>query len=113
MARLPRAVHGPAVETAAQFWSELRRALVLSVGVREWDAVHAVLDGPGPIDSVVDYLTPECLGVRTSTGLYRFLYAPGGVQIVEHHDFSPSPNGHLSAERWRTWLAKVFESGAR
>jgi uncharacterized protein YndB with AHSA1/START domain len=104
------AVQGPLVPTAEQFWSALRRALGLGAGVHEWDPVHAVLDGPGSIDGVVDYLTPEFLGVRTSTGLYRFLHTPGGVTMVEHHEFSSSPNGHRSAEAWRTWLASVFET---
>jgi uncharacterized protein YndB with AHSA1/START domain len=104
------AVQGPVVPTAEQFWSSLWQALGCAQGaaVREWDAVHAALDGVGTIDGVVDYLTPEFLGVRSSTGMYRFLYAPGGVVMVEHHDFSSSPNGHPSAEAWRSWLARVF-----
>jgi uncharacterized protein YndB with AHSA1/START domain len=104
------AVQGPVVATAEQFWSALRPALGFdrAAGIHEWDAVHAVLDGPGTIDGVVDYLTPEFLGVRTSTGLYRFLYAPGGVTMVEHHDFASGPNGHLTADTWRTWLTNVF-----
>jgi uncharacterized protein YndB with AHSA1/START domain len=105
------AVQGPVVASADQFWSALRRALGLDqgAGVREWDVVHAALDGLGTVDGVVDYLTPAFLGVRSSTALYRFLYAPGGVAMVEHHDFSSSPNGHTSADAWRAWLAKVFE----
>jgi uncharacterized protein YndB with AHSA1/START domain len=108
------AVQGPVVPMAEQFWSALRRALGLNqgAGVSEWDAVHAALGESGNIDGVVDYLTPEFLGVRTSTGLYRFLYTPGGVAMVEHHDFSSSPNGHLSEDAWRAWLANVFGSGA-
>ncbi|SRR6266498_1724856 len=63
------AVQGPVVATSEHFWSALRRALGFSqgAGVREWDAVHAALDGLGTIDGVVDYLTPEFMGVRSST----------------------------------------------
>ena len=112
IARRNIAVQGPIVPTAEEFWSALRPALGLNhgAGVREWDAVHAALDGLGRVDGVVDYLTPEFLGVRSSTGLYRFIYAPGGVTMVEHHDFSSSLNGHLSAEAWQGWLANTFSA---
>src|SRR6266516_4027784 len=46
--------------------------------------------GLGPIEGVVDYVTAEFLGVRTSTGLYRFIHGLGGSVVVEHHDFAPA-----------------------
>jgi hypothetical protein len=36
------------------------------------DAVHASLGDAGALDGVIDYTTPEVLGVRTAGGLYRF-----------------------------------------
>ena len=36
------------------------------------DAVHASLGDAGTLDGVIDYSTPEFLGVRTDDGLYRF-----------------------------------------
>ena len=36
------------------------------------DAVHASLGDAGTLDGVIDYSTPEFLGVRTADGLYRF-----------------------------------------
>jgi uncharacterized protein YndB with AHSA1/START domain len=101
-------VMGPVVSDAQQFWSAMRRSLGLSPNAREWDAVHATFDGLGTIDGVVDYLTSEFLGVRTANGLYRFIHASGGVVMVEHHDFSPNPNGQASREAWQSWLASVF-----
>ena len=61
MARLPRTTSRcrDGLSKAEQFWSALRRLLGLGTGVREWDAVHAVIDGLATIDGVVDYLTPE------------------------------------------------------
>ena len=112
MARLPRTTSRcrDGLSKAEQFWSALRRLLGLGTGVREWDTVHAVIDGLATIDGVVDYLTPEFFGIRGHSDLYRFIYAPGGMPMVEHHEFSARPDGHLSAEAWRGWLAKVFES---
>jgi uncharacterized protein YndB with AHSA1/START domain len=103
-------VQGPTVDSIERWRSALERELGLRTPAREWDAVHAAPEGIGPIDGVVDYLTPEFLGVRSSTALYRFIYAPGGAVIVEHHDFSASPNGHASVEAWQGWLTTVFGS---
>jgi hypothetical protein len=72
--------------------------------------VSAALDGVGTIEGVVDYVTPEFLGVRTSTGLYRFIHALGGAVFVEHHYFAPGPNEYATADAWRTWLGKEFGS---
>ena len=36
------------------------------------DEVHATLGGAGALDGVVDYATPDFLGVRTDAGLFRF-----------------------------------------
>jgi uncharacterized protein YndB with AHSA1/START domain len=99
---------GPAVADTEQFWSMLKRTLGLKTSVREWDPVHTTLDGLGTIEGVVDYVTPEFLGVRTSTGLYRFMYGLGGTVVVEFHDFEPSQKGHASADAWRAWLAQAF-----
>jgi len=44
-----------------QFWSTLKSTLGLRASVTEWDPVHATLDGLGPIDGIVDYVTPEFL----------------------------------------------------
>jgi uncharacterized protein YndB with AHSA1/START domain len=99
---------GASLIDSEQFWSTLKRTLGLRAAVTEWDPVQAALDGLGTIDGVVDYVTPEFLGVRTRTGLYRFIHGLGGIVVVEHHDFSPSPNGYGSAEAWGAWLAKEF-----
>ncbi len=69
-----------------QFWSTLKSTLGLRASVTEWVPVHATLDGLGPIDGIVDYVTPEFLGVRTSTGLYRFITGFVARVVVEHHD---------------------------
>ena len=50
----------------------LRAALGVSADARVGDAVHASLGDAGTLDGVIDYSTPEFLGVRTADGLYRF-----------------------------------------
>jgi uncharacterized protein YndB with AHSA1/START domain len=100
------AAKGPEVADPELFWSTLQRALGLRATVREWDRVHATLDGIGCIDGVVDYVTPEFLGVRTPDGLYRFVYGPSGTVAVEHHTFAPHATS--DAHAWQAWLVHHF-----
>ena len=54
------------------------------------DAVHASLGDAGTLDGVIDYSTPEFLGVRTADGLYRFFGRNhyGGVVGMSAHLFA-------------------------
>src|SRR5437773_10905032 len=58
-------------------------------------------------DGVVDYVTRLVLGVRTSTGLYRFIHGLGGTVAIEHRDFAPSEEG---AEQRRTLAGMAGQS---
>ena len=53
------------------------------------DEVHASLGAAGSLDGVIDYSTPEFLGVRTDDGLYRFFGRNhyGGVVGMSAHLF--------------------------
>jgi hypothetical protein len=99
---------GPTVKDNHSFWQHLTCALSLHTPVRGWDPVAVTLDGVANIEGVVDYVTPEFLGVRTNNGLFRFILRPGGAVVVEHHDFNPAPEGHHSMEVWQSWLTQVF-----
>jgi hypothetical protein len=60
------------------------------------------LNGPDAIDGVVDYRTPEFLGVRTEEALYRFYGRDvfGWPVGVAHHVFAGEPR----EQAWRVWL---------
>jgi hypothetical protein len=88
-------------------FAAVRGALGLRDHVAVGDQVHATLDGLAPIDGVVDYVRPDHLGVRTSDGLYRFLYGMG-MSHFENHLFTPDPDPRETAANWQAWMGKAF-----
>jgi hypothetical protein len=61
-----------------------------------------------PIDGVVDYSQPHCLGIRSSDALYRLFHGMGNSAIAEHHMFEPSVDRGDVQRRWQAWLAAQF-----
>jgi hypothetical protein len=71
------------------------------------DDVHATLGQAGALEGVVDYATPDFLGIRTSEGLFRFFgrNAFGSVVGMSAHLFADAPftEGDL-----KTWLDSIY-----
>jgi hypothetical protein len=55
------------------------------------DAVHASLGDAGTLDGVIDYSTPEFLGIRSVDGLWRFFGR-------NHHGSVVGMSAHLFVE---------------
>jgi uncharacterized protein YndB with AHSA1/START domain len=106
----PISAYGPPVDDWAQARQVLTAALGLTVGVADGDPVQCI-PSPGlpPIDGVVDYVSADCLGVRTADALYRFLrgFYGSGV-VVSHHMFSERPDRAAVAHAWQDWLHHLF-----
>ena len=72
-------------------------------------AVHASLGDAGALDGVIDYPTPEFLGVRTDDGLYRFFGRNhfGSVVGMSAHVFPDGVDAGARARRRsrRGWTA--------
>ena len=88
----------------------LRRALGIAEHAAVGDAVRLAPDGIAPIDGVVDYVTPEFLGVRSATSLVRIYGrdAWGWPVSVAHHVFDPAVDAGSLAASWRAFLASTF-----
>ena len=96
-------------EDTARFWPELRRGLGLAGAPAEGDRVRLTPDGLAPVEGVVDYVSPEILGVRSDDGLYRFICGLGGMVAVGHHLY-PGELGTEEAEAaWQGWLDRLFQ----
>jgi hypothetical protein len=76
--------------------------------VTEGDKVRLALDGLPPVDGVVDYAIEPFLGVRTATGLYRFMHGYRDTVVVELHDFSDDVDAERTEQAWQAWLTRSF-----
>lgn len=96
---------------AAQAWPVLHRALGLAGHPAVGEEI--VIDGPERFTGVVDVATPEFLGVRTPTALYRF-GAEGddgcGLSVYQYHFGSPPVDADKLTEVWQSWLTGLFPS---
>ena len=88
----------------------LRAALGVSADAAVGDAVHASLGDAGTLDGVIDYATPEFLGVRTADGLYRFFGRNhfGGVVGMSAHVFVDGVDAAASEAALKAWLDDVY-----
>ena len=87
----------------------LRAALGAS-GAGVGDEVHASLGSAGSLDGVIDYSTPEFLGVRTDDGLYRFFGRNfyNGVVGMSAHLFVDGVDAAAREAELKAWLDSVY-----
>jgi uncharacterized protein YndB with AHSA1/START domain len=102
---------GPEAAGAPDAMDKLRAALGVSADAAVGDEVHASLGGAGTLDGVVDYATPEFLGVRAADGLYRFFGRNhfGGVVGMSAHLFvDGGVDATASEAALQGWLDAVY-----
>jgi uncharacterized protein YndB with AHSA1/START domain len=104
-------IEGPKTAGAPDAMDTLRAALGLGGGAAVGDAVHASLGGAGTLDGVIDYLTPEFIGVRTPDSLYRFFGRNhfGSVVGMSVHVFRDDVDAAVAEAALKAWLDSVYE----
>lgn len=107
---VPGGIQGPAASTAPDAFRRVKAALGLSDANVQGERVHLTPAGLEPIDGVLDYVTPNFLGIRTSDALLRFFGrnafgAPIGIQL---HLFGDSVDAERTRQAWQSWLNAVF-----
>lgn len=100
---------GPAASAAPEAWEVLIKALTggpAQLGA----AVHVELAQAGPIDAVIDYASPNFLGLRTADALIRVhgRSALGMTVAVSQHDYSGGLNVERTRSAWPSWLAEAL-----
>jgi uncharacterized protein YndB with AHSA1/START domain len=104
---VPVSAWAPPQQDEAAVWSGWLRSLGLSGSVAAGDPVTITLPGREPESGVVDsVLEPGFLGVRTDSGLYRFVGRLGGAGLG-HHVFTGEDSESLTAA-WTAWLEQTF-----
>jgi hypothetical protein len=102
-------IDGPASAGTPDAMDTLRAALGAS-GAGVGDEVHASLGDAGTLDGVIDYSTPEFLGVRTADGLYRFFGRNhyGSVVGMSAHLFGDGVDAAAREAALKAWLDGVY-----
>jgi hypothetical protein len=105
-------IEGPEAAGAADAMETLRSALGIGQDAAVGEAVHAQLGDAGPLDGVIDYATPQFLGVRTDDSLYRFFGRNhfGSVVGMSAHVFRDDADAVGAEAALKRWLASVYAS---
>ena len=77
--------------------------VLLAMGVGPGESI----EGLPQIDGVVDYVSPDFLGVRTSDALYRFIHGLGGSVVLGHHIFA-NVDQKATERAWQSWVDTAF-----
>jgi uncharacterized protein YndB with AHSA1/START domain len=105
-------IDGPESAGGPDAMDALREALGIRNGAAVGDAVHAHLGAAGALDGVIDYLTPEFIGIRDNDGLWRFFGRNhyGGVVGMSAHIFRDDVDAAASEAVLKDWLDGVYAS---
>jgi uncharacterized protein YndB with AHSA1/START domain len=86
-----------------------KAALGVTGAPAEGEPVRFTVDGIGPIEGVLDFVSPRVFGVRTDDALYRFLYSPQGSAYMGHHIYRDDVDPQATKQAWQAWLERSFE----
>ena len=103
-------IDGPPSAGGEDAMDTLRAALEIGDGAAVGDTVHADLGPAGSLDGVIDYLTPQFIGVRTDDGLFRFFgrNAFGSVVGLSAHMFGDGVDAAQAEADLKAWLDAVY-----
>jgi uncharacterized protein YndB with AHSA1/START domain len=101
---------GPPSSASGAAWPLLIDALRVDTPAELGVPVNLDVPGAGAVHGVVDYLSPNFVGVRTVDALIRFHgRAPIGMAVaVSHHAYVEEIDSAATARAWESWLASAF-----
>ena len=103
---VPVSAFGPRVDRARAF-EVFARELGVSPQPKVGEPVRTTPSGLGPIEGVVDYVSPAFVGVRTSDAMLRFIHGFDGSIVLGHHLFN-DVDPDAASQTWQAWVERVF-----
>lgn len=96
----------PETTTDPADFANLRHRLGVPADAAVGDRLELHLPDAGPQEVVVDWTTPDFLGLRGPDALYRFFDGNRWNSVIwaGHHLFGPGADGERSAKVWDGWL---------
>ena len=103
-------INGPEAAGTPDAMDTLRAALGITDTTAVGDTVHADLGRSGALDGVVDYLTPQFIGVRSEDGLWRFFGRNhfGSVVGMSAHLFRDDVDAAVAEADLKSWLDSLY-----
>jgi uncharacterized protein YndB with AHSA1/START domain len=103
-------IEGPENAGTPDAMDTLRAALGVAPDAGVGEEVHASLGAAGSLDGVIDYSTPEFLGLRTTDGLWNFFGRNhyGSVVGMSAHVFVDGVDAARSEAALKSWLDSVY-----
>ena len=105
------AAEGPEAAKSQDAFDTLRGELGLTAASAPGEQVRLTPPGLDPVDAVVDYATPNFIGVRSADGLYRFFgrNAFGMPVGLSHHLFAADVEKDKTQLAWQSWLDGLYQ----
>jgi uncharacterized protein YndB with AHSA1/START domain len=103
----PIDVYGPQQPDRERAWARIRNGLGLPGEIADGDRVRLAPEGLPSMEGVVDWVSPEFLGVRTGDGIYRFIIGFEGTVVLGHHIFADIDQQETE-RAWGTWVERTF-----
>lgn len=104
---MPITVAAPAVPDARWVFDRVPAALGLAAEPVVGGRIRVAPEGLPTVDGVVDFVSPDAIGIRTPDALYRFVRGFNGPMIVTHHVFAEGVDRKETEQAWRAWLARL------
>jgi uncharacterized protein YndB with AHSA1/START domain len=103
-------IEGPPSAGGEDAMDTLRAALGIAGDAAVGDTVHAAMGAAGSLHGVIDYLTPQFIGVRDDDGLWRFFGRNhfGSVVGMSAHIFRDDVDAARAEGALKAWLDSVY-----
>jgi uncharacterized protein YndB with AHSA1/START domain len=103
-------IEGPETAGKPDSMDVLRAALGIGTNAGVGDTVTADLGPAGQLEGVINYLSPQFIGIRTADTLYRFFGRNffGSVVGMSAHVFRPGVDAVADEAALKTWLDAVY-----